>query len=336
MKPLPYTILGRTGLKVSRMALGCGGLNGLGRSEGRSKATSTALIRQALDAGVNLIDTAEIYDNEHLVGEALRGRDRASVVVSTKISTFSLPSPAKVRKSLEDSLKRLGLDYIDIYHLHSVNAQSYENLLVRLASPLKSLQAQGKIRFLGLTERSSADPFHTMFQRALHDDLWDVIMVAFNVLNQTARDTILPKAIEQNRGVLVMCPARAFLNSHRRLAEQGRLSPRQQMDREALLSFLSELGGPASMTKLAYRYCLNEPGVHSVLTGTANSAHLAHNLAIAAQPMLPPELTRQLHALFSEVDPTLLLDPILVDRVSKAGGIGNRVIARVKRAAGLI
>src|SRR5882672_2608160 len=79
-----YTTLGRTGLKVSVAGLGCGGNSRIGQGAGLSTAQSVALVREALDLGVNLIDTAEGYGTEEIVGEAIKGRPRDSVIVSTK------------------------------------------------------------------------------------------------------------------------------------------------------------------------------------------------------------------------------------------------------------
>ena len=106
---MEYTTLGRTGLLVSVMGLGCGGPSGVGRRTGKSEAEQVAIVRQALDAGINFIDTAEVYRTEEVVGRAIKGLDRDAVVLSTKKSTWGEPlTPQDVRKSLEASLKRLG------------------------------------------------------------------------------------------------------------------------------------------------------------------------------------------------------------------------------------
>jgi predicted aldo/keto reductase-like oxidoreductase len=93
-------------------------------------------------------------------------------------------------KGLEDSLQRLGTDYVDVYHLHGVRDEQYDYARDNLVPLLLKLKAQGKIRFLGITEVFAADPAHRMMQRAVQDDYWDVVMVGFNILNQSARDRI--------------------------------------------------------------------------------------------------------------------------------------------------
>ena len=139
------TILGRTNLTVSRMGLGAGGHSRLGRNIGLTDAQSADLIRRALDHGVNFVDTAEGYGTESIVGQALRGRDRTSVVLSTKKSTrHEQVTPDALRASLDESLKRLGTDYIDLYNLHGVVLQDYRYLVNDIYPALQKAQQQGK------------------------------------------------------------------------------------------------------------------------------------------------------------------------------------------------
>ena len=194
------TILGRTNLTVSRMGLGAGGHSRLGRNIGLTDAQSADLIRRALDHGVNFVDTAEGYGTESIIGQALQGRDRTSVVLSTKKSTrHEQVTPDALRASLDESLKRLGTDYIDLYNLHGVVPQDYAYLVNDIYPVLQKAQQQGKIRFVGLSEMFNEDFEHTMLQQALADDLWDVLMVGFNLLNQTARASVFAQAIAQKR-----------------------------------------------------------------------------------------------------------------------------------------
>ena len=194
------TILGRTNLTVSRMGLGAGGHSRIGRNAGLTDAQSADLVRRALDHGVNFIDTAEGYGTESIIGQALQGRDRTSVVLSTKKSTRNEQvTPRALQASLDQSLKHLGTDYIDLYNLHGVVPQDYAYLVNDIYPALQKAQQQGKIRFVGLSEMFNEDFEHTMLQQALADDLWDVLMVGFNLLNQTARANVFAQAIAQKR-----------------------------------------------------------------------------------------------------------------------------------------
>src|SRR5271156_6684958 len=125
---MQYTTLGRTGLKVSVAGLGCGGFSRLGLGTGQSTEHAVGIVRQALDLGVNLIDTAAVYGTEDVVGAALKGVPRDRVVVCTKASkpagdaAFSVD---KVIDSLEGSLRRLRLDHVDVFQLHAVAPAAY-------------------------------------------------------------------------------------------------------------------------------------------------------------------------------------------------------------------
>jgi len=168
------TILGRTGLKVSRLGVGGGGPSqlGHGNSTGVPADDSTTIVRLAMDSGVNFIDTAEAYRTEAIIGEAIRGIPRDQLVLSTKKTTWGEQAitPADVRASLEASLKRLGTDYVDIYSLHGIGVEEYDYLASEIIPVFQQLQTEGKIRFIGITEAFHSDTQHIMLQRALQDD----------------------------------------------------------------------------------------------------------------------------------------------------------------------
>jgi hypothetical protein len=144
-----YTILGRSGLKVSIAGLGCGGPSRLGQATGKSEQESIAVVRQAVDLGVTLFDTAEVYGTEAIVGKALQAVPRDQVVISTK----KLPPPpdhpdpaGELKQGLEQSLRRLRTDSVDIYHLHGVRPEQYRFAYDVLAPVLLQMREEGKIR----------------------------------------------------------------------------------------------------------------------------------------------------------------------------------------------
>jgi aryl-alcohol dehydrogenase-like predicted oxidoreductase len=300
--------LGRTGLQVSAMGFGCGGPSRAGASTGKTVDESVAVVRQALDAGVNFIDTSEAYGTEEIVGQAIRGLDRDSLVLSTKKRTGQHLTPQDVVNSLEASLKRLGTDYVDIYHLHAVVLENYEYLLAEIVPTMQRLREQGKLRAIAISEKWGTDPQHAMLKRALNDDVWDVMMVGFNVLNQSARERVFPRTIEQDIGVLVMFAVRRALSQPERLKanleeliERGQLDP-ADLDLDDPLGFLVHEGGATSLPDAAYRFCRDEPGTHVILSGTGNPDHLQANLASFERPPLPEEDRRRLIHVFRRVD----------------------------------
>lgn len=301
------TILGRTNLTVSRMGLGAGGHSRLGRNTGRTDSQAAALVRRALDHGVNFIDTAEGYGTEAIVGQALQGRDRTSIVLSTKKSTrHEQVTPRTLRASLDQSLNRLSTDYIDLYNLHGVVPQDYPYLVNDIYPALQKAQQQGKIRFVGLSEMFNEDLEHTMLQQALADDLWDVLMVGFNLLNQTARATVFAQAIAQNVGIQIMFAVRKALSHPDNLRPfTDALVAKGQLDPADLAAFPDFLLAEApSLPDAAYRFCRDEPGVHVVLSGTGNADHLAANLASFARPPLTPTTRNRLIHIFRRVHST--------------------------------
>ncbi|HME54480.1 MAG TPA: aldo/keto reductase [Candidatus Lokiarchaeia archaeon] len=302
------TILGRTGLDVSVMGLGGGGHSRFGKGTGHSDDDSIAIIRQALDAGINFIDTAELYYTEKLVGQAIEGRERQSIAISTKKTMGHKLTESKILTSLDASITNLGVEFIDIYNFHAVTLKQYDSVIRDLLPVFQEAKDRGKIRFIGITEFFDEDPGHEMLQRAMEDDCWDVIMTGFNILNQSARDRVLKKAIEKNIGVLVMFAVRNALSNTEYLRKvihdlvtNGKIDP-STVDLDDPLGFLVHDGGATSITDAAYRFCRYESGTHVILSGTGNSAHLDANIESFSRPPLPQEDVDRLRAMFEGID----------------------------------
>ena len=187
---MEYTTLGRTGLKVSVAGLGCGGFSRLGLGTGKSEADAVDLVHEAFSLGVNLFDTAAVYGTEAVLGKALKSLPRDQVVITTKAWTprgAGRSAADRVVASLDHSLKELGTDYIDVFQLHGVAPAAYGHAREVIAPVLLDQQTKGKIRFLGVTETGSGDAEHEMVQRAVDDGVWDVVMIAFHMMHQNAR-----------------------------------------------------------------------------------------------------------------------------------------------------
>jgi aryl-alcohol dehydrogenase-like predicted oxidoreductase len=286
------------------MGLGCGGPSRIGQSSAKSEAESIAIIRSALDAGVNLLDTAEAYRTEALVGAALQGVDRTQIVISTKKSYRKEISPALVRAGVETSLKHLRTDYIDIYNLHGVHPDHYPMLRDEILPTFFDLRAEGKIRFIGVSEMFNDDKTHQMLIDSLPDNIWDVAMIGFNILNQTARQQVFPQTMEQNVAVQIMFAVRRVLSQPEKLVAAvqelinvGQVDP-TEVDLANPLGFVLEESDATSIVDAAYRFCRYEPGVHVVLSGTGNPAHLQANIDSLCRPPLPDNVVQKLRHLF--------------------------------------
>lgn len=309
---MEYTTLGRTGLKVSVVGLGCGGPSRLGlRDHAGSQEHAIGIVRQAIDLGINFIDTAESYGTEGIVGKAIGGVRRDRLVISTKktLPEARHPHPEdEIKRGLEQSLKDLGTDYIDVYHLHGVEPEDYDFAKERLMPAMRRLREQGKIRFIGVTEGFVQDPSHQMVRQGLKEDLWDVVMVGFNLLNPSARKTVFPMTRAKRIGVLNMFAVRRALSQPDRLKavvadliRKGAI-PRDALNASDPFDFILGEGLAKSLPEVAYRFCRHERGVDVILTGTGNPVHLQANVEASLKPALPEPALKKLKAVFGNLD----------------------------------
>ena len=307
---MQYTTLGRSGLKVSVAGLGCGGFSRLGLGTGHSEAHAADIVRQALDLGVNLIDTAAVYGTEEVVGSALRGVDPDSVVVCTKASKpagDAAFSADKVIASLDASLRRLGLDHVDVFQIHAVPPTAYAHVREQVVPALLRQRDAGKFRFLGITETAPNDPEQHMLNQAMQEDIWDTAMVAFHLMDQVARTQVLPHSRARRIGTLMMFAVRSIFArpaqlaaAMKDLAAAGQV-PAWLAESEDPLRWLVHPDGASSATDAAYRYVRHEPGVDVVLFGTGDPAHLTTNIESILKPPLPAEDRAKLQDLFSHL-----------------------------------
>ncbi len=310
---MEYTTLGRTGLKVSVAGLGCGGSSRLGLGTGHSEAHATDIVRRALDLGVNFIDTAQYYGTEAAVGAAIHGRARDSVIISTKhkvsLRDGTRFSVAEILAGLDRSLRALGTDHVDVFCLHTVIPDEYDRVLAEVVPVLLRERDKGKFRFLGITEFAMSDPRHDMLARALAEDCFDVMMVAFHMLNQNARQRVFPATRTKNIGTLLMFAVRSIFSVPGRLRDDitelavaGRV-PKWLAEKKQPLEFLLHgQGGAKNIIEAAYRYARHEPGAHVVLFGTGNPDHLAPNIRAILQPPLPEADRQKLEELFGTLE----------------------------------
>ena len=191
---MDYTTLGRTGLRVSVAGLGTGGFSRLGLKAGKTEEESARLIHEAFDLGINFIDTAANYGTEGVVGRALKTIPRDRVVIATKAQFRGNPwaPPEKVVAALDNSLRLMGTDHVDVFNLHGVELDEYDYALNTIAPALLEQKRKGKIRHIGITENPIVDFTNAMLKRALRDPVWEVFMVGFHMMHQGARRNVFP------------------------------------------------------------------------------------------------------------------------------------------------
>ncbi|NUT01513.1 MAG: hypothetical protein HOP96_11110 [Sphingomonas sp.] len=300
---MDYVTLGKSGLVSSVIGLGGGSSGRFGLTKGGSKADAIRLIRSALDLGITLFDGAGICGGvDELLAEGL-GKYRADVLLCTKFhlgpdvysgakftnraSHWSarrfgwVCTASTIRRRVEQTLKALRTDRIDLLHLHAVTPRQYPLAADRVLPELARLKSEGKLRAIGVTEGFVSDPRHQMLRLAVEDARVDAVMSGFNFANPSAADQVIPWAQSAGIGVIGMFALRGLLGSSsevRRLAEEA---------------------GAASLSDLAYRYARHQPGMDAVLTGTGDPEHLKQNVAAALAPPLPQAVLDRLKALAS-------------------------------------
>ena len=197
---------------------------------------------------------------------------------------------------------------MDVFHLHGVQSGQYDHCARVLVPEMKRQQAAGKIRFLGITEQFGGDTGHAMLPRALADDVFDVIMVGFNLVNPSARGRVFPLTRAHDVGTLIMFAVRRQLSDPAALKEAvaGLIARGEveagEVDPADPLAFLRDHAGIGSVVEAAYRFCRHEPGADVILTGTGDIAHLEANLAAIQGPPLPADVAARLARLFGKVD----------------------------------
>jgi L-galactose dehydrogenase len=310
--PVPSRVLGRTGLTASILGLGGGGNSRLGLSTGQSEAHAADVVRAALDLGITLLDTARVYQTEGAVGMALQGWRRERVVISSKSpyldANGELLTAQAFQVNLETSLRNLGVEMIDIYFIHGLSLPYYEASRERFLPVLERARQAGKIRFTGITEAFERDTRHEMLQQAVQDDGWDVVMVGFNILNQSARERVLAATRRKGIGTMGMFAVRRGLIDAnllrillQRLAENGETDG-ELAKAPDLMESLGLRGVSETFSEAAYRFSAYEPGMDCVLSGTSSADHLRANLEAVQRGPLPEDTRARLKQLFGSVD----------------------------------
>jgi aryl-alcohol dehydrogenase-like predicted oxidoreductase len=300
--------LGQQGLTVSEIGLGCMGLSDFYSSSGATEAQGIALIHRALDLGVTFLDTADAYGphtNEVTVGKALKGR-RDRVVLATKFGIVREPgsplrgvegSAAYVRNACEASLKRLGVEVIDLYYQHRVDPKTP---IEETVGAMAELVKQGKVRYLGLSEAAAST-----IRRAHKVHPISALQTEYSLWSRDPEDEILPTVRELKIGFVPYSPlGRGFLAGRFHKFEDlaaddwRRESPRFQGENFAKnLAVLAQINSLAeekdcTPAQLALAWLLAQDVHIAPIPGTTSIARLEENLGAAAVTLNAAELRR--------------------------------------------
>ena len=286
-----YRPLGRTGIKVSPYALGT--LMFASSIGNADHEDSIRVIHKALDAGINFVDTADAYgDSEEVVGKALKGR-RDSVVLATKVGRPMGDDPNQqgasrrwIVTAVENSLRRLQTDYIDLYQIHRPDPDTD---IEETLSALSDLIHSGKVRAIGSSTLPASDIVEAQWvaeRRGL--ERFHTEQPPYSILNRAIEREVLPTAQRHGMGVLVWGPlGQGMLTGRVRKGLQtdvvrarflNAFSDERRLDAvEQLIPLAEEAGLP--MTHLAMAFATTHPAVTSALIGPRTMRHLDDLLA---------------------------------------------------------
>ncbi len=202
---MEYRSFGKTGFKVSMFGMGTyydlgwiASAKFLRFSNGKERHVHA--LKSGIDAGVNLIDTAEIYGTEHLVGEASRGYDREKLFIASKVFMTHLRYDSVI-KACNRSLKHLGMKYIDLYQVH------FPNKFVKIAETMKALEklvTEGKIRYIGVSN-FSLEQMHQA-EESLKENPLTSTQMPYNLFDRKLENVIIPHCVENKIAVLAYFP----------------------------------------------------------------------------------------------------------------------------------
>jgi len=309
--------LGRTGLDVSRLTFGCGAVGGL-MTKGDA-ADQDRAVAWARDNGINHFDTAPLYGNgasEKNLNRAL-GANREGLVISTKVRLLGddRENPeAAVFRSIDESLKRLGQDHVDLFQLHNTLGEpddeelmTADEVLDRVVPAFEKVKEAGKTRFLGFTAKGDSD----MLLALVDSGAFDAAQVFYNLLNPSAMMALPPDYPAQDyKGLLKACDQKGVGSIGVRVLAGGALSgstarhpvsmqdvapigsaPDFETDAANARRFMTLIdeGHAANLAELAIRYAVSTPELDTTEIGIATIEELQAAAAAVAKGPLSPE-----------------------------------------------
>ncbi|WP_434084171.1 aldo/keto reductase [Halorarius litoreus] len=295
---MEYTRLGSTGLEISRLCLGCMNFgSGLPWMIG-DEATSHEILDAAMDAGINFLDTANVYsrgESEEIVGDAIADRDRSELVVGTKVYNPMGAGPNQSglsRKHIVDqchaSLDRLGLDYIDLYQIHRYDD---DTLLSETLAALDYLVDEGLVRYVGASTMPAWKFTKALYQAdAENHERFVSMQPEYNAVDRHEEANVLPACEAENVGVIPWSPlAGGFLagkydrdsepESGRAATDdytKARFTEENWQVLDAIRDVADEVGATPAQVSLAW--LLHKPVVDAPIIGPRTMAHLEDNL----------------------------------------------------------
>ncbi len=306
---MEYRILGRSGLRVSDISLGCWAIGGPSWRDGNpvgwsgnNDEESLAGLRRAFELGINHLDTADVYGDGHserIIGRWLREVPRDQVVIASKVGWFrgtapNAMQPVHVRHQLEQTLTNLGTDYVDLQYFHNANFGPHDQYLEGAAEMMRKLKDEGKVRVIGQSAYSFGD-----FQRVCPATQPDVLQFHFNAFDPPQSE-LFEWAESQNLGMVLFGPlAQGLLldkfdpDNPPHFGEGDIRAGNQGFTRERLLDIRRRLqpmkerfgGDVQSLVRVALQFALAQSQSACVIPGFKNARQVESNAAASGQPL---------------------------------------------------
>ena len=280
---MDYRLLGKTGLRVSALSLGASSLGGVFRPVDEADAIRTVFT--AIDLGINLIDVSPYYGltrAETILGKALKHIPRTKYYLATKAGRYGDAefdfSAARVTASLDESLARLNVEYVDILQCHDIEFGSLDQVVNETLPALRRLQAQGKARFVGVTGLP-LKIFRVVLDRAEVDTL---LSYCHYSLNDTALESLLPFLKQKQVGVINASPLSMGLLSNRGAPGWHPAPDDVKAVCARAAAFCREQG--VDIAQLAIQFSVANPDLATTLVGTASPDNLAKNVRWLQEP----------------------------------------------------
>ena len=342
---MKYRPLGRTGLFVSEICLGTmtfGGQGEIWKKIGQlDQSGSNALVARALQAGVNFIDTADVYSeglSETIVGQSLRDLKvpRDGVIVATKVRGRTGQNPnavglsrGHIMDSVEASLKRMQLDHIDLYQVHGADFATPIDETLRA---FDDLVRQGKVRYIGCSNMAAWQIMKALGLSRQHNYArFETVQAYYTIAGRDLEREIVPLALDQNLGVMVWSPLAGGLLSGKFVRQGATPNDARRtafdfppVDKEHAFDIVDAMRPIAdahgvSVARIALAWLLHQKSIMSVIVGAKSIEQLDDNIAATSIALSPSELDAldKASALRSEY-PQWMLDRQRAGRVPEA------------------
>jgi aryl-alcohol dehydrogenase-like predicted oxidoreductase len=281
---MDYRTLGKTGLKVSALSFGASSLGSEFRQIDEQEGIRT--VHKALDLGINFIDVAPYYGRtqaETVLGRALKGIPRDRYYLETKVGRYDTDrfdfSAARVTASVDESLARLGVDYVDIIQCHDIEFVDLDQIVHETLPALRELQGQGKVRFVGVTGLP-LKVFRYVLDRA---ELDAILSYCHYSLNDTALLDLVPYLKKKGVGIINASPLSMRLLTNRGAPDWHPASEKVRRTCAKAAAFCREQG--VDIAELALQFSVANPDIPTTLVGTANPAHIQEDVRCVEEPL---------------------------------------------------